>query len=54
MPFVEMNVRNEIDKRNKESEEFAKARNESREENNYVGKIKCNTGDGTLDFTPVE
>lgn len=54
MPFVEMNVRNEIDKGKKESEEFAKAWKASREENNYVRKIKCNTGDETPDFTPVE
>lgn len=54
MPFVEMNIKGEIDKRKKKSKEFAKAWNESREENNHVEKIKCNTGDGTPDFAPVE
>lgn len=39
MPFVEMNVKDEIDKRKKESETFAKAWNESREEYKLIGEM---------------
>ena len=39
MPFVEMNVKDEIDKRKNESKTFAKAWNESREEYNLIGEM---------------
>lgn len=39
MPFVEMNVIEEIDKRKRESEVFAKAWNESREEYRLIGEM---------------
>lgn len=39
MPFVEMNVKDEIDKRKKESETFTKAWNESREEYKLIGEM---------------
>ena len=39
MPFVEMNVREEINQRKKESESFAKAWNESRAEYELIGEM---------------
>ncbi len=39
MPFVEMNVKDEIDKRKKKSESFARAWNESREEYRLIGEM---------------
>lgn len=39
MPFIEMNVKEEIDKRKKESEIFAKAWDESREEYKLIGEM---------------
>lgn len=39
MPFVEMNVKDEINKRKRESEPFSKAWNESREEYRLIGEM---------------
>lgn len=39
MPFVEANIRKEIEKRKEESPSFAKAWNESREEYRLIGEM---------------
>lgn len=39
MPFVEVDIKSEIDERKKESESFAKAWNESREEYKLIGEM---------------
>lgn len=39
MPFVEVNIKKEIEKRKEESSSFAKAWNESREEYRLIGEM---------------
>lgn len=39
MPFVEVNIKKEIEKRKEESPSFAKAWNESREEYRLIGEM---------------
>lgn len=39
MPFAEVDIKSEIDKRKKESESFAEAWNESREEYKLIGEM---------------
>lgn len=39
MPFVEMNIKDEIEKRKEKSETFAKAWTESREEYRLIGEM---------------